>query len=87
MGPNGEAVSDAAVLEEVIAATVRLPATPEITSAALDELRPLSGWDVDPWLRRARALVLDGELSAVLGGHRLTYNRELGLIDQREGAP
>jgi CRISPR-associated endonuclease/helicase Cas3 len=84
MGPNGEAVSDAAVLEEVIAATIRLPARPEITAAALDELRPLAGWDVDPWLRRVRALLLDDELSAMLGGHRLTYDRELGLIDQRE---
>jgi CRISPR-associated endonuclease/helicase Cas3 len=86
LGVHGEAVSDEAVLEEVVQATVRLPASHGLTEAAIAELRPLPGWGSDdPWLRRARALVLDDERSAHLGGRRLTYDVELGLIDQREG--
>lgn len=86
LGAHGEAVSDEALLEEVIRATVRLPARPELTRAAKDELRPLPGWsDHDPWLRRARALILDDALSARLGGRRVTYDAELGLVDEREG--
>ena len=86
LGVHGEAVSDEAVLDEVVQATVRLPASRGLTEAALAELRPLPGWgDDDPWLRHARALVLDGDMGAHLGGRRLTYDAELGLIDQREG--
>ena len=85
MGPTGEAVSDEAVMERVVQATVRLPARPELTAAALDELRPLPGWTADPWLRRARALVLDERGAARLGGRLLTYDAELGLVDEPEG--
>ncbi len=88
LGVHGEAVSDEAVLDEVVQATVRLPASRELTEAAIAELRPLPGWRVDdPWLRHARALILDDDMSAGLGGRRLTYDAELGLIDQREGGP
>ncbi len=89
LGPNGDAaVSDDSVLEEVVGATIRLPAIKEITAAARAELAPLPGWrhkGHDPWLRRARALVLDDELSVVLGTYRLTYNDEVGLRHNREG--
>lgn len=82
MGVNGEAVDDADVAEAVIHATVRLPARPDITTAAKDELRPLAGWSRDPWLQRARALPLDAASAAELGDRRLTYDTALGLIDE-----
>lgn len=82
LGPQGEvAPSDRAVLDEVAADSVRLPS--QISAAAKEELRPLPGWEADPWLRHARALELDGELSAELGGYRLWYSTELGLLDER----
>ncbi|HET9255447.1 MAG TPA: CRISPR-associated helicase/endonuclease Cas3, partial [Pseudonocardiaceae bacterium] len=83
LGPNGDVVAlDEAVLDEVMRGSVRLPARPDITKAALDELRPLPGWGRDPWLRRARALEIDDSWSARLGGRQLTYSTELGLLDQ-----
>jgi len=83
LGPNGDVVgTDEAVLEEVMRASVRLPPRPQLTKAALDELRPLPGWGSDPWLRRSRVLELDDSWSARLGGHRLTYSTELGLLDE-----
>lgn len=83
LGPNGDVVAtDETVLEEVMRASVRLPAREELTKAALDELRPLPGWSSDPWLRRTRALELDDSWSAQLGGHQLTYSTELGLLDE-----
>jgi len=84
IGVDGAAVSDEAVLDDVVQSTVRLPPAAELTKAALDELRPLPGWTADPWLKRARALELDESMSARLGGHALTYDTELGLIDTRE---
>ena len=87
LGPGGAAaVSDDEVMDCVIAATVRLPARKEITAAALNELRPLDGWTSDPWLRYSRALELDPAMSASLGGHRLTYDTDLGLVESRDGA-
>jgi CRISPR-associated endonuclease/helicase Cas3 len=93
LGPNGDvAVHDDDVLEEVVGATVRLPARKDITAAAQAELTPLPGWRRtrddrsdrhDPWLQRARALVLDEDLAAELGRYRLTYNHEVGLRHRR----
>lgn len=85
LGPGGEAVTDAAVTQRVISATIRLPAAGTLTAAALAELRPLPGWTADPWLRRARALVLDRDSTARLGGYLLRYDHDLGLIHEREG--
>lgn len=85
LGPGGEAVSDPSLLQTVLAATIRLPAVKVLTSAAQTELRPLPGWTADPWLGRARALVLDSEYTARLGGYALRYDRELGLLHEREG--
>jgi len=83
LGPTGEAVADDAVMERVIGATIRLPAIQPVFDAALAELRPLPGWTGDSWLRRTRAFVLDGNLSANLGGYRFRYDHELGLIRER----
>jgi CRISPR-associated endonuclease/helicase Cas3 len=84
LGINGEAISDPAILDLVVQDTVRLPAGEELTKAAEDELRPLAGWTGDSWLSKTRALVLDEESSAVLGGYRLSYDKELGLSSARE---
>lgn len=86
IGAQGEAViSDADLMDEVIQATLRLPARKALTEAAQAELRPLSGWTSDPWLRHARALELDELMTAQLGGHQLTYDPELGLRRKRLG--
>lgn len=84
LGPDGAAaVSDEDVLEEVARCAVRLPAYQQITEAAKTLLRPLAGWTGNPWLARARALELDDTLSAELGGYRLTYSLDRGLLDER----
>lgn len=83
MGVNGEAVSDADVAELVVRCSVRLPAYGDLTRDALDQLQPLPGWGTHPWLRRARALVLDETGRTTLGRHRLTYDDDLGLVVER----
>ncbi|WP_231861458.1 MULTISPECIES: CRISPR-associated helicase Cas3' [Frankia] len=88
LGRHGEAaISDDTLLEQVFADTVRLPANKALTAVAIKELAPLPGWQGDPWLRRARALVLDDDLSTTLGGHRLSYSHETGLSHERLGHP
>jgi CRISPR-associated endonuclease/helicase Cas3 len=81
LGPTGDA-GDAALAEEVIGSTVRLPARPAVTAAA-KQLGPLPGWYGNGWLSKARALVLDEHNSAVLGGRRLSYDKRLGLLDEQ----
>jgi CRISPR-associated endonuclease/helicase Cas3 len=83
IGPTGEAISDEHVLKRVLRSTIRLPAYPELTAAAERDLRPLAGWTGDPWLSRVPALRLDDTMSTELAGHRLTYDRELGLLHER----
>jgi CRISPR-associated endonuclease/helicase Cas3 len=79
LGPNGDAVWDAAVAEEVTRSTVRLP--PQFTAEA-QSLLPLVGWRGHPWLGRSKALVLEQDGSTVLGHRRIFYDRELGLCDE-----
>ncbi|MFJ3176578.1 CRISPR-associated helicase Cas3' [Streptomyces roseus] len=71
---NGDVAPD--LLEEVVGSTVRLPAV--LTEPAL-ELRPLPGWIGHPWLRRSRALVLDGAGTARLGDVTVSYDDRFGL--------
>lgn len=78
LGVGGETISDPAILEEVVGASVRLPA--RLTAAAL-ELSPLPGWAGDPWLRRGRALVLDEVGTAHIGGRTVVYDDELGIVE------
>ncbi len=85
LGVTGEAVTDPEVLELLVRDTVRLPARPDLTAAALAELGPLDGWRHDPWLARARALELDSSLRAHLGGWDLAYDHDLGLTVRRQG--
>lgn len=82
LGVNGEALSEE-LLEEVLGATVRLPA--KLTDAAERELEPLDGWRSHPWLKRSLALVLDANTAGTLGDYQVRYDRELGLV--MEGGP
>ncbi|MFI0796878.1 CRISPR-associated helicase Cas3' [Micromonospora rubida] len=79
LGPTGD-VSDNTLAEEVVGSTVRLPAS--VTEAA-KTLEPLPGWYGNAWLHKARALCLDDRDSAILGGRRLTYHRQLGLLEDK----
>jgi CRISPR-associated endonuclease/helicase Cas3 len=74
IGVNGEASPD--LIDEVLGGTVRLPS--RLTQIA-QTLSPLPGWTSDPWLRYARALVLEPDGIARLGDYQLTYDRETGL--------
>lgn len=38
------------------------------------------GWQRSYWLKGVLPLVLDEELRAVIGGQRLRYDREVGLV-------
>ncbi|SDT81889.1 CRISPR-associated helicase, Cas3 family [Streptomyces sp. TLI_053] len=76
LGPNGEVA--AALLDDVLSGTVRLPA--KLTAVAEEGLGPLSGWRDHPWLRYSPALELDENGEAVLGDFRLRYDDLLGLV-------
>ncbi|MFC8953700.1 CRISPR-associated helicase Cas3' [Streptomyces sp. NPDC057101] len=71
---NGDVAPD--VLDEVLGSVVRLPS--KFTRSA-SELKPLPGWHGHPWLRRSRALVLDGSRRAQLGDFTVSYDDEFGL--------
>jgi CRISPR-associated endonuclease/helicase Cas3 len=80
LGVNDTAISDPDTAEAVLQSTVRLP--PRLTAAALRDLHPLRESGGDPWLSQLRVLDLDDNDSAVLAGRRITYDRELGLLDE-----
>ena len=80
LGALGAALFDTDLVEAVVNTAVRLPAYPAVTAAAKADLRPLPECGNDPWLRRALALILDEDLSTVLGEHRIRYDQELGLV-------
>ncbi|MFI6783480.1 CRISPR-associated helicase Cas3' [Micromonospora sp. NPDC050276] len=81
LGPTGD-VGETALAEEVVGSTVRLPARPAVTEAAR-RLVPLAGWYGNGWLSKSPALILDENNSVILGGRRLTYDKHLGLLDER----
>ncbi|MEV6730754.1 CRISPR-associated helicase Cas3' [Streptomyces sp. NPDC051364] len=66
-----------ALLETLAGDMLRLPQ--RLTPDAIDNLAPLPGWTSHAWLRRTRALVLDPDLTTVLGDHLVTYDAETGL--------
>ncbi|MFF7638017.1 CRISPR-associated helicase Cas3' [Kitasatospora sp. NPDC008050] len=76
LGPNGEVATD--LLDDVLAGTVRLPTA--LTAAAEQELNPLAGWRDHPWLRYSRALVLEEDGKAQVGGFKVAYDNALGLV-------
>ncbi len=77
LGPNGDSARDR--IGEVLDDTLRLPGHDPNLNAAAARLSPLPGWRDDPWLGKARALRLDRDGQAEIGGHKLTYDRVLGL--------
>jgi CRISPR-associated endonuclease/helicase Cas3 len=76
LGVNGDASAD--LVEEVLAATVRLPS--RLTQVAERDLTPLDGWRDHPWLRYSRALILDEQGRAAIGDHMVRYDDSLGLV-------
>lgn len=77
LGAHGEAL-DEPVVERLLGGTVRLPA--RLTEEADRLLTALPGWEAHPWLRFARALVLEEDGWAVVGAQRVTYDAVLGLV-------
>lgn len=75
IGVNGEASED--LIDEVLGGTTRLP--PKLTALAKENLRPLSGWLGDTWLKHSLALILEREGTAQLGDYSIAYDDELGL--------
>ncbi|MGW6926506.1 CRISPR-associated helicase Cas3' [Streptomyces sp. NPDC054950] len=80
LGVHGEVLDDV-VVERLLGGTVRLPA--RLAEDASRLLEGLPGWAGHPWLGFARALVLEESGWAVLGGHRVSYDAELGLVTAR----
>lgn len=84
LGVNGEASTE--VLDDVLGGTTRLPIS--LTKAAEADLRPLDGWSGHPWLRYAKALVLEESGYQQLGRHLVHYDDDLGLVVTKPtGAP
>jgi CRISPR-associated endonuclease/helicase Cas3 len=77
LGVHGKAVEDQ-VVERLLGGSVRLPLT---LSKAAGGLEALPGWAGHPWLRYARALVLEDGW-ADLGGCRVSYVDDEGLVVQ-----
>ncbi|MEU9983544.1 CRISPR-associated helicase Cas3' [Streptomyces sp. NPDC050856] len=83
IGVHGE-VDDETVVDRLLGGTVRLPARlTEAAEAKQAGLAPLPGWAGHPWLRYARALVLEEDGAAVLGADRVSYDDTLGLVVER----
>ncbi|QTT78095.1 CRISPR-associated helicase/endonuclease Cas3 [Streptomyces mobaraensis NBRC 13819 = DSM 40847] len=80
LGAHGEA-PDESVVERLLGGSVRLPG--RLSEEAEKTLGALPGWAGDPWLRYARALVLD-DGAAILGTNRLSYEPEIGLLVARD---
>ncbi|MEV4505865.1 CRISPR-associated helicase Cas3' [Streptomyces klenkii] len=81
IGVHGE-VDDETAVGRLLGGTVRLPA--RLTEPAEADLVPLPGWaGGHPWLRYARALVLEEDGTAVLGKERVSYDDVLGLVVER----
>ena len=79
LGVHGE-VLDEQVVERLLGGAVRLPS--RLAGEAEKALVPLPGWAAHPWLRYARALVLEGGW-AVVGEDRVSYDDVLGLVVER----
>lgn len=79
LGPNGEGCSQLRVARMVWGDSVRLREE-EWTK----QLVPLPGWAEVPMVAQLPALVLDDSLTCRLDGVTVSYDRELGLLINRE---
>lgn len=75
---NGDVAPE--LIDEVTAGLVRLPSGG--VSREASSLAALPGWSGEPRLRYLRALVLDAKGHALLGEHRVGYDKTLGLSVQ-----
>ena len=82
LGVNGEALSEE-LLEEVLGATVRLPA--KLSELAERDLSPLDGWRDHPWLKRAWRWSWTNRETARSAKYKVRYEMRLGLVV--EGGP
>ncbi|MEU5242663.1 CRISPR-associated helicase Cas3' [Streptomyces asoensis] len=80
LGVHGE-VLDEQVVERLLGGTVRLPA--HLAGEADRALASLPAWSAHPWLRYARALVLEADGWAAVGERRVTYDDLLGVVVER----
>lgn len=69
--------------------TLRLPvqlSNPARIDAVIRTLEDecFDGWQRSRWLSGQLVLVLDADLSTTLGGHTVTYDRERGLLTERQ---
>lgn len=78
LGVHGDAL-DEDVVERLLGGTVRLP--PRLSKDA-ESLAPLPGWSSHPWLRHARALVMEDGW-ALVRETRVAYDGVLGLVVDR----
>lgn len=74
------AVPDDDLIDEVLADTVKLPAT--CSSEAAVELFVPPGWGGHERLKYRRALVLGADRTASVSGRRLLYDPTLGIMDE-----
>ena len=85
--------ADAHVARAASACTVRLPRAlthPGVIEQVIDELesvRGFEGWRDDPWLGGQLVIPLGDGLTARVVGHNVTYDRQLGLLVERDDKP
>lgn len=77
-----------ALAREVAQCTLRLPyqlCTPRVLDAVITDLERTRypGWGQSPWLGGQLVLELDADLTAVVAGHHLRYDPDLGLQVRR----
>lgn len=75
--------------QHIAASSVRLPhrfSQPWLFDAALDQLEAETdlAWQQSPSLRGQLQLMVDAEGRATVAGHRLRYDAELGLLEEKE---
>lgn len=79
LGVHGEACERDEVCDAALGGLTRFPAREALTAAVERELRPLDGWEDVPGLRYTKALVLEEDGFAMVGGCRISYDDEIGL--------
>ncbi|WP_301129171.1 CRISPR-associated helicase Cas3' [Streptomyces cacaoi] len=86
LGVRGEACEHETAGDAAMGGMVRLPVQEGLGEAVDKELRPLEGWAHAPGLRFAKALVLEEDGFARLGGYRIGYHETEGLAVEDESS-